>query len=272
MNSVSDDYIDLLGIPLLNGRVLRPSDADGGRRVVVLNEVAARDAFGEGDPVGRRIRIGGKWAEVVGVVGGVMRRGPDQAQGGEAYFSFRQERAPGEILVRTAENTAGLVSSIRRAVQTLDPGLAVSEVASMEEIIGATTRDRRLILFLLSSFTAITVFLVVTGTSGLVAYSLSSRHQELGLRMALGGEPASLLARELRGSLGIAASGLVVGLPVAWGATRLIQAFLFHTDPGNPTAFLAGAGLILCLMLLATLWAAKGVWHLDPAEILREGA
>jgi putative ABC transport system permease protein len=274
VNPVADQYFETLGIPILEGRGFRSSDGLDGEPVVILSEKAAATLFPDQSPIGRRVGIvftlpGRLMAEVVGVAGEVLYMGPDREGLPVAYFSTRERRFGSHAMVRTMGRPEEMIQVIRNEIFAMDPTVAMSNIATMEELIGRSIGDRRIILALLGIFAAITVGLVAAGTWGLVAYSVADRQRELGLRIALGAEPTSVQRLVVRKSMGAGLAGVILGLAGAWAGSRLLESFLWEVSPREPLALLAGASLLLAVVLLASYLPARRATRADPIQVLR---
>ncbi len=271
---VADNYFELMDIPVLNGRGFMPSDGLNGTCVAVLNQAAADLLFPEQDPVGRRIASGfslpgRETAEVVGVVGDVMYTSPTQDRWPVAYYSLRERRFGSFAVVRTTGDPRRHVHLIQEELFTLDPTVAMSNIATLDELMTRSVGDRGLIFWLLLIFSSVTVLLAAIGTWGVVAYAVTDRQRELGLRIALGAQGGRVLARVLRQSLLAALTGLFIGLLGAWAGSRVLEAFLWNTSAHDPRIFLGAGGLLLVVVLLASYLPARRVLRIDPVKALR---
>jgi predicted permease len=275
VNTVADQYFETLGIPILEGRGLLPTDGLDGVPVVVLSEKAATTLFPDQNPIGRRVGIvftlpGRLMAEVVGVAGEVLYMGPDQEGLPVAYFSTRERRFGSHAMVRTVGPPARMIEAIRNEIHALDPTVAMSNIATMDELIGRSIGDRRIILALLGIFAGITVSLVATGTWALVAYSVADRQRELGLRIALGAEPRSVQRFVVRNSMRAGLLGVLLGLGGAWVGSRLVESFLWEVSPRDPVALLAGASFMFAVVLFASYIPARRATRTDPILVLKD--
>jgi len=271
---VADNYFDLLDIPLVSGRGFLPSDGLGSPSVAVLNQAAADLLFPDQDPIGRRIGRGfvlpdRRTAEVVGVVGDVMYTSPTQDRRPVAYYSLREARFGTFAVVRTAGDPRRQVRLIQEEIFALDPTVAMSDIATLDELLNRSVGDRGLIFWLLLIFSSVTVLLAAIGTWGVVAYAVADRRRELGLRIALGAQSGRVLTRILHQSFVTALAGLGLGLLGAWAGSRLLETFLWETSARDPRIFLGGGALLLAVVLLASYLPARRVLRIDPVEALR---
>ncbi|MEQ8329881.1 MAG: ABC transporter permease [Longimicrobiales bacterium] len=277
INIVTPGYFEVLGIPLLQGRTLDETDGLDAAPSVVLNRTAAVRLFPEGDAVGRRIELGitdeGKerLVTVVGVVGDARYTPPDEPLIPEAYYAAREfPLTASSLTVRVAgSDPSALVPAIRAALQELDPPTPLFGIRTMTERRAEATGDRRVVLWLLSVFAAVTLLLAATGTWGIVSYAVADRRRELGLRMALGAGRGRVVGTVLRASVAAGVAGLGVGLAMAWAGGRMLDAFLFETSARDPWAFAGGGALLLAVVALASYVPARRATTVDPVEALK---
>jgi len=271
---VADNYFGLLDIPMLSGRGFLPSDGLNGSCVAVLNQAAAALLFPDQDPVGRRIASGfslpgRETAEVVGVVGDIMYTSPTQDRWPVAYYSLRERRFGSFAVVRTTGDPRRHVHLIQGELFALDPTVAISNIATLDELMTRSVGDRGLIFWLLLIFSSLTVLLAAIGTWGVVTCSVTERRRELGVRVALGAQVGHVLARVLRQSVFAALMGILVGLLGAWAGSRVLETFLWNTSAHDPRIFLGAGALLFVLVLLASYLPARRVLRIDPVEALR---
>ncbi len=278
VHPVDDRYFETLGIPVLRGRTLQPDDRRGAPVAVVLNEAAVRELFPDGgDPLGAQVAMGvdatpedGPGATVVGVVGDVLYDRPDMGVMPEAYFSYRQE-VGGEatILLRTRGEPLAAVPAAREALLELDPDLPISGIRTVASAEADATADTRTLGTLLAVFAALAGLLACTGVWAVVAYTVERRTRELGLRVALGADPRSIVRMVLAGALATAGVGIAAGALGGWAATRVLGSFLYEVSVTDPPTFVAGAALLLGVSLLAAWLPARRATRVDPVEALR---
>ena len=272
--TVHDQYFEVLGVPITRGRGFTSRDGFGAPPVVVLSQQAAEMYFPGEDPVGRSIAIefaapGRERAEIIGVASDVLYSSPDAKQTPVAYFSTRERRFANHALVRTRGRPDRAAGAIRAEINSLDPSVAMSGVASVDELISRSVGDRRMILGLLGIFTSVAVFLAAVGTWGVVAYSVADRRRELSLRMALGAEGRHILGLVTREAAATALVGVIVGLVGALVGSRVLDAFLWEVGARDPMTFLTGALLVLGVVLVASYLPARRATRLDPAHALK---
>ena len=269
-------YFEAMGLGLVRGRSFEPTDDADAPRVVVVNAAFAREFFPDGEPVGRRISFSRPdaaqhtWRTIVGIV-------PDEKQDGlasevkpEVYVSHRQSpEASLTLVVRTAVPPESIVSDLRATLRGLDPGVPLFDVRTMEQVIAATTARERFTTVLLGSFAALALLLAAVGIYGVVAYGVSRRTREIGLRMALGAERRTVVRMVFREGLGLVAIGLTLGLLLARLAGRTLQTLLFETGPGDPVTLAAVVMLLVLVAAAATLVPARRAARVDPMIAMR---
>ncbi len=276
VHMVDDRYFETMGIPLVGGRVFNATDGTDRFPSIVISELTAKDLFPGEDAVGKRIEIGislpGKesWSEIVGVVGDVLYSPPDQERMLESYYSSREfGTASTNVLVRTTRDPLGSMPAIRSIASEMDPTLAIYGVTTMDEIVSASVGDRRILLVLLGLFAGVAVLLAATGTWAVVAVSVADRRRELALRMALGAAGGRVMSMVVKQSALTAVAGVALGLAGAAGGSRLLEVFLWETEPLEPSVYGGGALFLLAVVLLASWVPARGILRLDPAATLR---
>jgi putative ABC transport system permease protein len=275
---IATDYFKTMGIPLLAGREFTPRDTSGAPKVAIVSERILRDYFpgGPGKALGRRVRLGdqAEWLTVVGVVADIRQRGLDTDVQPMIYVPFQQERAQPFLLrfvsfvVRTA-TPASVVEGIRAEIRRAAPDLPIASTGTMDEAVAASVaapRFRTLLLVLLAT----TATLIATcGIYGLMAYAVTQRRREIGVRMALGATRRDVLRLVLTRALRIVVAGLIVGLVGAAGVTRLLQTFLFGVTPTDPIVFTIVTLLLLAVGLIAAWLPAHRATRIDPWAALR---
>jgi predicted permease len=274
-NEVGPDYFRTLGIPIVAGREFTASDAKGAPEVAILNENLARRLFGDRDPVGRTFRYPAPRPSAPITVVGVAANSKYFTLGEEnplaLYSPYAQ--APGghlalQLLVRSPR-AEGLVREIARALGALDPSAAI-EVRPMREALGFALLPSRIGALLLGSAALLGLALASIGLYGVLAYSVTRRTAEIGLRMALGASGLAVLGMVLRESMALVGSGVAVGLGIAAFATRPLAMFLVsELSPTDPITFLGVIGLLSAVAVAATLGPAVRATRVDPMTALR---
>jgi len=261
--------------PVLSGRAFQPTDTGTSQPVVLINRTLASTVFAGGDPVGRRIRIinpeySSDWRTIVGVVGDVQFRRLDRDMDPTIYTPFSQTPFMwGYVMVRTTGDPSALTRSIKGIVRSVDPNVIASGVRPMIEVVSGTVAEPRLSMLLVSGFALLALVLASVGIYGVIAYSVSQRTHELGLRMALGAGRAGVLAMIIREGLVTATIGIVAGLGAAALATRLMSDLLVGITARDPLTFGGGAVLLLMIAAAASYLPARRATRVDPMVALR---
>jgi putative ABC transport system permease protein len=270
---VSPDYFRVLRIPVLRGRAFTPDDADG-PPVLILDAVAARKYFGALDAaIGQIVNCGACGtapATIVGVVGDVRPRGPEEPADVMAYvpFAHTQMAEMATLMLRTT-NAARIAPAIRQAIWTEFPDLGLPEVRTLDDELHAYTAPREFNMFVLGIFGVLGLVIASVGLYGVMTAHVAQRTTEIGIRLALGAQPRRVL-RHIVGRAAIyLAAGLAIGLPAAWLLSGLVRAFLFETAPTDAHAYAASAGLLIAAGLLAALAPALRAARVDPVVALR---
>jgi len=271
---VMPNYFNVLGIPLVRGRVF--DDRDGITRIggVIIDEAFARRFWPNGDAIGRRIKIGPKdasdWLTIVGVVGTVRQIGLDSDAPYSTYEPIvSRPYTRFEIAVRTSGDASSVIASVRRQLRTLEPNLLIDNVGTMAQRIGDSVAPRRLNLVLFGLFAALALGLASVGLYGVVAYAASRRTQEFGIRMALGARSADVLRLVLGQGLRLAVSGVVFGLVLTLTSARLLTSLLFKVEANDPLTLIVSS-IVLTLVAATASWLpAHRACRIAPIDALR---
>jgi putative ABC transport system permease protein len=273
---VVPDYFGAMGLPLLEGRSFLSTDDQKAPRVVVINAALAREFFPGEDPVGRRISFQRPdaaehtWRTVIGVVADEKQDGLDEPVRPEVYVSHRQSAQDDmTIVVRAAVPPESLVPDVRRAVRSLDPQVPLYGVRTMEQVLADVTARERFTTLLLGSFAALALLLAAVGIYGVVAYAVSSRTSEIGLRMALGAQRRDVVRMVLGEGLRLVGIGLALGLGLAVLTGRALASLLFETAPTDPLTFTVVALFLMLVAVTATVLPARRASRIDPVTALR---
>jgi putative ABC transport system permease protein len=271
-------YFSTAGIPLLRGRFFNDHDDANAPRVLIVNKAFADKFFPREDVIGKRITSGaaapgesnGIMREIVGVVGSAKLFAMDAEPQPIYYFPYKQLAwEPPPVIVRTAVPPRMLESAVRKEMAALDSLVPVYEVRTMEELLSTQVTEPRFHTVLLGCFAGIALLLTMVGLYGVMAYSVTRRTREIGVRIALGASRATVLSMVLEQALVLLASGLGLGLAASLAADRLLQSMLFGVSALNP-AVLGLSGLLVALTgLLAAYFPARRAAKVDPMEALR---
>jgi len=275
---IESGYFKTMGIPLLAGREFTPQDTAAALKVAIVSERVVREYApgGPAEALGRRVRLDdrGEWLTVVGVVADIRQQGLDQDVKPMIYAPFQQERATPFLLrfvafvVRTS-TPGSAVEGIRAEIRRVAPDLPIQSTVTMDEAVAASVAQPRFRMVLLGLF-AITATLIATcGLYGLMAYAVTQRRREIGVRMALGAERRDVLRLVLTRALRVVLAGLIVGLAGAAGVTRVLQRFLFGVTSTDPIVFTLVTLLLLAAGLMAAWLPARRATRIDPCAALR---
>jgi predicted permease len=272
--AVTPGAFHTLGIPILQGRDFQESDRKGAAGVVAVNQTLARLAWPGQNPLGKRFTYTGDWLEVVAVVGDA-RLGPLERKVEPAFYVPLAQYADlwdADIylafVVRARNDPASLVTGLRRIVHAVDPRLPLFDVATMDEIRVSSMASSRFNTLLLTLLGAIGLILAVVGIYGVVAYFVSQRTQEIGVRMALGATEGRVLALVVGQALRPLALGLALGLAGALAASRLLSGFLFEVSAADPVTFAGVLVVLAAAALLASWLPARRAARVDPTRAL----
>ena len=283
--TVTAGYFGAMGIPLLAGRAFDHGDTDRSRPVVVVNRELARLAWPDGKAVGKvllsrttgigplgRALTKSHEFEVVGVVADMKNHGLAGAVEPAVYFVQTQFPYRNlEVVVRGDADTARLAAAIRSEVRHLDPALALGAERSLAGILAESTAQARLLVGLMSALAGLALSLAVVGVYGILAYGVSQRRGELGVRLALGASPAGLRRLVVGEGMLLAGIGLGLGSLAALALSRLLAAFLYGVSTRDGLAFAAAPLLLLAAVFLACDLPARRAARVDPQEALRAG-
>ncbi|HYU15063.1 MAG TPA: FtsX-like permease family protein, partial [Candidatus Acidoferrum sp.] len=282
---VGDDYFATMGIPIMEGRGFDEGDRVGAQPVVLVNQTMARKFWPGLDPIGRRVTLAGDADDpaqtIVGVVADVKQAGVDKPTGSEIYVPMRLLAAMSDndaqrlmyLVVRGEGDLMDLAGSVRRVVSRIDSSLAVAEVRTMDEILWQAVARPRFFAVLMGGFAGIALLLAAIGTFGVIAYSISQRTRELGIRMALGARPRAVRWMVLREGMLLVVIGAGLGLAGAAALdvtlSRVLSEMLFGVAALDPSTFVAVPLLIVAVGAFACWLPAARATRVDPILALR---
>ncbi len=273
--TVMPGYFETMGIPVVAGRDLTLDDGEGEPRLVVISQGVAHRLFGTSDPVGRTVGVdtGGlepTLFQVVGVVGDVVMEDPTEGVYPAVYFPYAaQPSSSMRLAVRTHGDVAGVTSAIRSVLREEDPDVPLAGVSTLDDAISRTASDARAVAVVLLLFSAVALLLAAVGLYGVLAYQVTRRRHEIGIRMALGATVGRVLSSVIREGLTLVLGGLALGAGASLFAARLVQGMLFGVGPADPATyggvalFLGGVAALACLV---PALRAAGV---DPVQAFR---
>jgi len=271
---ITPGFFRTMGIPLRSGRDFAPSDVRESKQVAVISEALARRHFPGENPIGKQlvVRVGppdGPW-EIVGVVADIKMNSLEGDMRPAVWVPQNQLVAGGvSFLLRTGQDPLSLVNTVRQAVRANDPELPLADVMTMDGVVGRTLARQRVVTTILAVFAAMALLLAGVGVYGVMAYSVAQRTSEMGLRIALGASPGTLLQTIIREAMVLVAMGLAIGLAGALALTRVLQTQLAVKTTSDPAAF---AGVTLTLGITALIASLIPAWRaatVDPLVALR---
>ena len=275
--SVSPEYFGVLGIPLKRGRLLAASDGPEAPGVAVINEEMARRFFTDGrDPIGRRITFGdpadtsSTWFTVVGVVGNVAQEGVTAKPYPQIYRPIAQRSASQVFVsVRTAGEPTALAAPARAALRAVDPNLLMNDAQPLEARVAESIARPRVSVLLIGAFAAIALLLAAVGIYGVMAYSVTQRTREIGVRMALGATTDDVTRLVVRQGMRPALVGIGVGLVAALAGARLIASLLYDVSAADPLTFVVVPLFLAAVAALATYLPARRATRVTPTVALQ---
>ena len=280
--SVSPDYFRAMDIPLLRGRYISEQDTADAPGVVVIDEMLATRFFPNDEPLGKRLKMGtsdskSPWMQIIGVVKHVKHYGPDEEGRVEVYMPYVQVPAEWRaaatrsmvLAVRTTTDPTGLTSAIRNEVLQIDKDQPVSQINTMERIVADAVAPQKFATWLLGLFAAVALVLAAVGIYGVMAYSVTQRTHEIGIRMALGAARKDVLKMVVSQGMKLALIGVGIGLIGAFAVTRLMSSLLYGVSATDPLTYGGVAVLLAGVALLACLIPARKATKVDPMVALR---
>jgi putative ABC transport system permease protein len=271
---VSPDYFRTVGIPLVRGRDFTRADRDTIAQPVIVSQRLARNYWHGRDPIGTRISAdsGTSWMTIVGVVGDVRVTGLDKDVTDEVYVPLVSQGAGDmRVFLRTTGAVPPVIKGLRAAVHDVDPQQPVSSVQTLEEVRGAQLAEPRLTTTLLMVFSVVALVLTATGLAGVIGYGVTQRLPEIAIRLALGSSGGRVLMLVMRQGMAIVGVGLVVGVGVALGASRLVAKLLFNVTPTDGLTYAGVVILILGTAAIACFLPSRRALRADPAQVFRGG-
>jgi putative ABC transport system permease protein len=242
--------------------------------VAIVNQSFVRHFFKGKDPIGRRIKVDGGQAQtlvqIVGIVADIKQHGLEREPGDEIYvpYAFTPYRDV-RLLVRSRGSAAEVERTVRTAVKELDPQQPVTEVRTLAQVRADNLASPRLTALLLGAFALLAICITAAGIAGVIAYSVSQRTQEIGIRLALGAEPSSVLAMVLRQGMALVGLGLALGVLGGLVISRVMSGLVFGIAAQDPVTFVLGAAVLAAVGALACLLPARRAAEVDPMIALR---
>jgi putative ABC transport system permease protein len=274
--AVTPRFFATLGVPLERGRFFTDADDATHPPVAIMTAATARDLIGEGDPIGRNIELastreGHVQATVVGIVGDIKYSGLDAAAGGTIYRPFAQQSWPTLfVLARTSGDPTALLPQIRRTIGGVDRAVSIVSMNTIDGFIADATAQPRFRTFVLIGLASLAVALAAVGVYGVVAYAVSQRTTEIGIRMALGATRADVVGLVIRDAIGMAGAGLVAGVALSVLAARALGSLLYGVGPTDAASFIGSAIALVAVTMAATYMPARRAARVDPIVALRD--
>jgi putative ABC transport system permease protein len=269
---VTPGYFRTMGIRLLAGRDFDERDVDGKVEVAIISESMAKRHWPNASPIGSRIQMMGDsthWQEIVGVVADTKLYALEEAPSMAAYVPFHQWPSGGMGIVIRTPNGDAVQASLRSIVRSLDPQLPVTALQSYDRLIYRATHGRRVPAVLLVAFATLALLLAAVGLYGLLAYSVQQRRHEMGVRMAVGAQRASVVRLVIAEGVRLVLFGAAVGVAGAALAARAIRSLLYGIEPGDPGVYVAAAAALVAVAVAASAVPAMRASRVDPASVLR---
>jgi len=275
----TNDYLQTLGVKLIEGRLYSASDGPAAPPAIVINETFARRYWPKESALGHRVSLDFPkpvWRTIIGVVADVQERGYAIDMKPGVYLPYSQMGIPDtwatpEVLVmRTQGDPQSLTSAARAVIARVDPEQPVSDVRTMDEIIALNVADRSQQMTLLAAFAGLALLLASIGLYGVLSYAVTQRSREIGLRMALGASASEVVRSIVARGLTLTGTGLAIGIAIAWGATRAMKNLLYGVAATDPATYLAVAALLALVGLMACWIPARRASRVDPVIVLRE--
>jgi predicted permease len=273
--SVTPEFFKTTGLALVRGRLLDERDvAPKAPPVIMVDRAWASRFFGTDDVVGKRLHEGGctscDWTTVVGVVATVKYLGLDKPDDGSVYTPMAPGTRDRYVVLRSAGAAAGLGPTVTNVIRSLDPTLAVARVATIDELVDASVEMPRYLGVLAGAFALAAVLLSLVGIYGVMAHHVARHRRDIGIRVALGGDPGRIRRMVISSGLRVVVAGLAVGVLVAAGATKLIASLLFATPPGDLATFVAVPVGMLAAAAIACFLPARRAARVEPSTILKD--
>jgi putative ABC transport system permease protein len=270
--TVTPDFFRTLQIPLLKGRQFTTQDTKDSPGVIIIDDILARKVWPNEDPIGRRFTVGFEKTprEIVGVVGSIKQTTLDAEARPAMYMPHLQSPNNGmTVLVRASGDPLAIATAVREQVRTIDRDIPVTHIQSMVQVLGASVAQQRFSMLVVGLFAALALVLSTVGIYGVMAYSVSRRAHEIGVRMALGARTGQVLQLVLREGMTLTLIGIAIGLLGSFALTRLMATLLFGVSAKDPFTFVSVAILLAAVALLACYIPARRATKVDPLVALR---
>jgi putative ABC transport system permease protein len=270
--TVTTDYFRTLQIPLLKGRQFTSQDSKDAPGVIIINDILGRRCWPNEDPIGKRLTVGFEKdpRQIIGVVGSIKQTTLDADVRAAMYMPYLQSPNNGvTVVVRTTGDPLALAAAVREQVRALDKDVPVTHVRTMAEVFGTSVAQPRFSMLVVGLFAALALVLSAVGIYGVMAYSVSRRAHEIGVRMALGARASQVLKLVLKEGMTLALLGIGIGLFGAFALTRLMATLLFGVSTRDPFTFVSVATLLAVVAFVACYIPARRATKVDPLVALR---
>ena len=275
---VSPDYLKTMGIPLLRGRPITDGDDERAMPVAVVNETMAKQYWPGEEAIGKRFKLGDPqddipWTTIVGIAGDVRQMGVDEHVKAEMYLPYAQIKefafySPRDLVIRTSIDPLKMVAAVRNEIHQVDAAQPISNIRTMDEVLGEETASRSLAMTLLTIFAALALLLATLGIYGVLAYFVVQHTQEIGVRVALGAQQRNILGLVLKKGMTLTLLGVVIGLGAAFALTRLMASLLYGVSMSDPLTYATTAALISVVAFAACYLPARRATKVDPMVAL----
>jgi predicted permease len=272
INKVGNTFFQTMGIPIVAGRSFSAQDTAASAKVAIINQALAQKRFPGVNPLGRRFKAeGDDWIQIVGICANTHYLNLRDKPPAQFFLPYVQQTDIGGMVyeVRTGMDPATIAPSLRRVIQSVDPDLPMIDLRTQREQINATMQMERAFAALTAGFGVLALALACVGIYGIMAYSVTQRTNEIGIRLALGAQPAQVRSMILRESTWLTVIGIVAGVASALWLTRLVKSMLYGVTPNDPVTLAAGVVLLLGIALAATWIPARRAASVQPMEALR---
>ena len=273
---VTPQFFAALGIPVVQGRAVEPGDRAGRQRVAVVSESFVRQFWPNEPPLGKPFRVRGLEPTVVGVVRDIKVRGLERTNEPQLYMSAAQAPSnlgglyiPKDLVIRASVQAEALLPAVRDVVRRVDPEQPISQVRLLSDVVADQTADRRAQLHVLTALALVALLLTGVGIHGLLAFMVAQRSREIGVRLALGAEPARVARMIVGEAARLALLGGIPGVLVAYAAARAMSALLFGIPPGDPLTLTGGTLLVILVTLIGALAPAFAAVRVSPLVAMR---
>ena len=275
--SVTPEYFRAMGIRLIRGRTFTAQDDGQAPRVAIINETLARQFFPNEDPIGKRINIPNDapgspkvWREIIGIVADVKQFGVARETTSQSYEPFAQSPFDDfNVVLRTSGSPAAMLSALRPAVYAVDKDQPIGSIRPLEELMAENISQQRFAMLLLTIFSGVALVIAAVGIYGVMAYSVSQRTNEIGIRMALGAHRGDVLRLVLKQGGKLVGLGLAVGLVATLATSRALRSILYNTSAQDPLILISTMILLAAIALVACLLPARRASMVDPIQALR---